>query len=167
MTKISDSAWIAPTATVLGDVTIGARSSIWYGTVIRGDADIVTIGEDCNIQDLSMVHVDTGVPCTIGNRVSIGHRAIIHGCTLGDGVLVGMGAVILNGAIVGEGAVVAAGALVPEGVEVAPGKLVVGMPARVVRAVDDELAARREATWQHYVAQSRRHSQGDFRGGRP
>ena len=157
MPTIAPTAFIAPTATVLLDVTIGARTSIWYGTVIRGDADRVVIGEDCNIQDLTMVHVDDGVPCTIGDRVSVGHRAIIHGCTLEDDALVGMGAVILNGAVVGQGAVVGAGALVPEGYRVPPGTLVVGTPCRVVREVDAELAARREATWRHYVRMQERH----------
>src|SRR5690606_7606509 len=109
--------------------------SVWYQCVIRGDADRVTIGEDSNIQDLSMVHVDEGVPCAIGSRVSIGHRAVIHGCTLEDDALIGMGAIILNGAVIGAGSVVGAGALVREGQAVPPGVLVVGSPARVVRPV--------------------------------
>ncbi len=157
MPTIAPTAFIAPTATVLFDVTVGAHTSIWYGTVIRGDADRVVIGDDCNIQDLTMVHVDDGVPCTIGNRVSIGHRAIIHGCTLEDDALIGMGAIVLNHAVVGAGAIVAAGALVPEGYHVPPGCLVVGMPCRVVREVDAELAARRDATWRHYRAMQERH----------
>jgi carbonic anhydrase/acetyltransferase-like protein (isoleucine patch superfamily) len=157
MPTIAASAFIAPTATVLFDVTVGERSSVWYGTVIRGDADRVTIGSDCNIQDLTMVHVDEGVPCTIGDRVSIGHRAIIHGCTLEDDALIGMGAIVLNGAVVGRGAVVAAGALVPEGYRVPPATLVVGMPCRVVRQLDSALEARREATWRHYVRMQARH----------
>jgi carbonic anhydrase/acetyltransferase-like protein (isoleucine patch superfamily) len=157
MPTIDPSAWIAPNATVLFDVTIGARCSIWYQTVIRGDADRVVIGEDTNIQDLSVVHVDEGVPCLIGARVSVGHRAILHGCTIGDGALIGMGAIVLTGAVVGPGAVVGAGALIREGQVVEPDTLVVGSPARRVRAVDAALAARREATWRHYVAQRERH----------
>ena len=157
MPLIHPTAWIAPTATVLFDVSVGARSSVWYQCVIRGDADRVTIGEDTNIQDLSMVHVDEGVPCAIGSRVSIGHRAVIHGCTLEDDALIGMGAIILNGAVIGAGSVVGAGALVREGQVVPPGVLVVGSPARVVRPVDPDLAARRAATWAHYVRQSARH----------
>jgi carbonic anhydrase/acetyltransferase-like protein (isoleucine patch superfamily) len=157
MPQISDTAFIAPTATVIFDVTIGERSSIWYGTVIRGDADRVTIGDDTNIQDLSVVHVDEGVPCVIGDRVSVGHGAIIHGCTLEDDSLVGMGAIVLNHSVVGHGAVVGAGALVPEGFVVPANTLVVGTPCRVVRELDSELADRRVATWQHYVAMQARH----------
>ncbi|HET9064677.1 MAG TPA: gamma carbonic anhydrase family protein [Gemmatimonadales bacterium] len=157
MPTIDPSAWIAPNATVLFDVTIGARSSIWYQTVMRGDADRIVIGSDCNVQDLTMVHVDEGVPCLIGSRVSIGHRAIIHGCTLEDDTLIGMGAILLNGAVVKRGAVVGAGALVREGQVIEADTLVVGSPARMVRRVDAELARRREATWEHYVRQMERH----------
>jgi carbonic anhydrase/acetyltransferase-like protein (isoleucine patch superfamily) len=158
MPIIAPSAWIAPNATILFDVTIGERSSVWYGVVMRGDADRIVIGDECNIQDLTMVHVDTGVPCILGHRVSVGHTAIVHGCTVGDGALIGMGAIVLNGAVIGEGAVVGAGSLVPEGMVVAPDTLVVGSPARVVRRVDAELAARREATWRHYLKQAGRHA---------
>lgn len=162
---IDPTAWIAPTAVVCFDVTIGARSSIWYHTVIRGDADRIVVGDDCNIQDLTMVHADEGVPCLIGSRVSVGHRAIIHGCTLEDDVLVGMGAIILNGAVVGRGAVIGAGALVREGQIIEPDSLVVGSPSRRIRAVDEALAARREATWRHYVRQQERHRRAGTTGG--
>jgi carbonic anhydrase/acetyltransferase-like protein (isoleucine patch superfamily) len=154
---IAPSAFIAPNATVLFDVTIGERTSIWYNVVIRGDADRIVIGNECNIQDLAMIHADAGVPCLIGNRVSVGHRAIVHGCTVGEGALIGMGAIILNGAVIGAGAVIAAGALVTEGMVVEPDTLVVGSPARVKRRVDGELAARRDATWRHYLEQADRH----------
>lgn len=154
---IAPSAFIAPNATVLFDVTIGARTSIWYNVVIRGDAERIVIGDECNIQDLTMIHADSGLPCIIGNRVSVGHRAILHGCTVGEGALIGMGAIVLNGAVIGAGAVVAAGALVTEGTVVEPDTLVVGAPARVVRPVEGELAARRDATWRHYVEQAERH----------
>lgn len=157
MPQIAETAFIAPTATVIFDVTVGERSSIWYGTVIRGDADQVRIGADTNIQDLSVVHVDDGVPCMIGDRVSVGHGAIIHGCTLEDDSLIGMGAIVLNHAVVGRGAVVGAGAVVPEGFVVPPNMLAVGVPCRLVREVDAELADRRTATWQHYVAMQVRH----------
>jgi carbonic anhydrase/acetyltransferase-like protein (isoleucine patch superfamily) len=159
MPVISPSAWIAPNATILFDVTIGDLTSVWYNVVMRGDADRIVIGSECNIQDLTMVHVDTGVPCILGNRVSVGHSAIVHGCTVGDGALIGMGAIVLNRAVIGAGAVVGAGALVPEGMIVEPDTLVVGSPARVVRKVDAELAARREATWQHYLMQAARHAE--------
>lgn len=161
MPTISASAWIAPTATILFDVTIGDLTSVWYGVVMRGDADRIVIGNEANIQDLTMVHVDTGVPCTLGNRVSVGHSAIVHGCTVGDGALIGMGAIVLNGAVIGAGAVVGAGSLVPEGMVVEPEMLVVGTPARVVRRVDGDLAARREATWRHYIKQAARHARAE------
>ena len=160
MPTISPSAWIAPNATVLFDVTIGDHTSVWYNVVMRGDADRIVIGNECNIQDLSMVHVDTGVPCILGNRVSVGHGAIVHGCTVGQGALIGMGAIVLNGAVIGAGAVVGAGALIPEGMVVEPEMLVVGSPARVVRRVDAALAERREATWRHYIEQAERHATG-------
>lgn len=151
------SAWIAPGAIVVGDVVLGAGSSTWYGCVVRGDNDRVTIGAESNIQDLTVIHVDAGFPCRIGARVSVGHRAVLHGCTIGDGALIGMGAIVLNGAVIEAGAVVAAGALVPEGRVIPAGMLAVGAPARVVRAVDPALAARRDGTWRHYVEQAGRH----------
>ncbi|HVX89342.1 MAG TPA: gamma carbonic anhydrase family protein [Gemmatimonadales bacterium] len=155
--------WIAPNATVLGDVVIGDRASIWYGCVIRGDTDRIRIGADTNIQDLTMVHVDEGVPCTIGARVGVGHRAIIHGCTIEDECLIGMGAVILNRAVIGTGSVVGAGAVVPEGMVVPPGSLVLGVPGRVVKPVDEALRKRIEGTWRHYVEQSRLHREGKYK----
>ena len=159
--------WVAPNATVLGDVTLGEGSSVWYGCVIRGDTDKISIGAQTNIQDLTMVHVDEGVPCTIGARVGVGHRAIIHGCTIEDECLIGMGAVILNRAVIGTGSVVAAGAVVPEGMVVPPGSLVMGVPGRVVRPVDAALRERITGTWKHYVDMSARHRAGEFkaRGG--
>ena len=155
--------WIAPNATVLGDVEIGAGASIWYGCVIRGDTDRIRIGAETNIQDLTMVHVDEGVPCTIGARVGVGHRAIIHGCTIEDECLIGMGAVILNRAVIGTGSVVGAGAVVPEGMVVPPGSLVLGVPGRVVKPVEAGLRERIAGTWKHYVEMSRRHREGEFK----
>jgi carbonic anhydrase/acetyltransferase-like protein (isoleucine patch superfamily) len=155
--------WIAPNATVLGDVTLGKGCSIWYGCVVRGDADKIVIGADSNIQDLTMVHVDEGVPCTIGKRVGVGHRVILHGCTVEDGCLIGMGSVILNRASIGTGSVIGAGAVIPEGMQVPPGSLVMGVPGRVVRQVDAELAGRITGTWQHYVEQAKRHREGKYR----
>ena len=159
---IDPSAFIAPGAVVLGDVTLGRNASIWYNSVVRGDMAPVTIGDETNIQDLSMVHVDAGVPCHIGNRVGVGHRVILHGCTVEDECLVGMGSVILNGARVGTGSVIGAGAVIPEGMEVPPGSLVMGVPGRIVREVDPELAQRITSTWQHYVEQARAHRSGAF-----
>jgi carbonic anhydrase/acetyltransferase-like protein (isoleucine patch superfamily) len=158
---IHPSAFIAPGAVVLGDVTLGRDASVWYNCVVRGDMAPITIGEETNIQDLSMVHVDEGVPCAVGRRVGVGHRAILHGCTVEDEALVGMGAVLLNGVHVGRGAVIGAGAVLPEGMTVPPDTLVLGVPAKVVRAVDDALRARVRHTWSHYVAEARRHRAGD------
>ena len=157
---IHPSAFIAPGAVVLGDVTLGRDASIWYNCVVRGDMAPIVIGEETNIQDLSMVHVDEGIPCTVGRRAGVGHRAILHGCTIADEVLVGMGAVLLNGVVVGTGSVIGAGAVLTEGMIVPPGSLVLGVPARVVRPVDEALAARVRRTWEHYVAEARRHRAG-------
>ena len=155
--------WIAPNATVLGDVTLGAESSIWYGCVVRGDTARIVIGAQTNIQDLTMVHVDEGVRCTIGARVGVGHRAILHGCTVEDECLIGMGAVVLNRAVIGTGSVVAAGTVVPEGMIVPPGSLVMGVPGRVIRPVDEVLRARITETWRHYVTEAAKHRAGAYR----
>lgn len=159
---IHPTAFIAPGAVVLGDVSLGRESSVWYNAVLRGDNAAITIGDQTNIQDLTVVHVDEGVPCTIGNRVGVGHRAILHGCTVEDGTLVGMGAILLNNVRVGSGSVIGAGAVLPEGMEVPPGSLVVGVPGRVVREVDEELSERAARNWAHYVQQAKRHRRGDF-----
>ena len=155
-------AFIAPGAWVMGDVTLGPRSSVWFGCVLRGDMDRIVVGEATNIQDGSIVHVDTGVPALIGSRVGVGHRAILHGCTIEDECLIGMGSILLNGVRIGTGSVVAAGAVVREGMEVPPGSLLMGVPAKVVRPVDDELRARIRGTWEHYVAEAERHRAGNF-----
>ena len=159
---IHPSAFIAPGAVVLGDVSLGANTSIWYNSVVRGDMAPIVIGEETNIQDLSMVHVDEGVPCTIGRRVGVGHQVILHGCTVEDECLIGMGSVILNGARIGTGSVIGAGAVIPEGMQVPPGSVVMGVPGRIVRRVDPELTARIAGTWQHYVEQAKRHREGKY-----
>jgi carbonic anhydrase/acetyltransferase-like protein (isoleucine patch superfamily) len=146
----------------MGDVTLGPRASVWYGAVLRGDMDRIVIGEDTNLQDGSIVHVDEGRPALIGARVGVGHRAILHGCTVEDDCLVGMGSILLNGVVLSTGSVVAAGAVVREGMVVPPGSLVMGVPALVVRPVDDGLRARIRATWEHYVELARRHRAGNF-----
>ena len=160
--SIHPSAFIASTAAVMGDVTLGEESSIWYGAVLRGDMAAIIIGAQTNIQDGSIVHVDTGVPCTIGQRVGVGHRVILHGCTVGDDCLIAMGSVLLNGVRIGAGSVVAAGAVVREGMEVPPGSLVMGVPGRIVRPVDAELSRRAAATWKHYVKEARAHRDGRY-----
>ncbi len=136
---------------MLGDVTLGARVSVWYGAVLRGDTAPISVGEASNVQDGSIIHVDSGKPATIGARVGIGHRAVLHGCTVEDDCLIGMGSILLNDVRIGTGSVVAAGAVVPEGMVVPPGSLVVGVPGRVVRPVDATLQQRIRGTWEHYV----------------
>lgn len=159
---IHPSAFIAPGAVVLGDVTLGPESSVWYGCVLRGDMAAIVIGGQTNVQDGTIVHVDEGKPARVGSRVGIGHRAVIHGCTIEDDCLIGMGAVLLNDVCIGSGSVVAAGALVTEGTPVPSGSLVMGVPARVVRPVDAELRARIRHTWEHYVGQAQRHRNGAY-----
>ena len=139
----------------MGDVTLGENASIWYHAVVRGDMAPIVIGAQSNIQDGTVVHVDEGVPCTVGIRVGVGHRVVLHGCTVGNDCLIAMGSVLLNGVRIGAGSVVAAGAVVPEGMEVPPGSLVMGVPGKVVRVVDEELARRIQGTWQHYVEQAK------------
>lgn len=135
---IDPTAFVAPTAVVLGEVTMAAGASVWYHTVLRADGGPIVIGADTNIQDNCTVHVDLGSPVSIGARVSVGHNAVLHGCTVEDDVLVGMGAAVLNGAHIGTGSLVAAQALVPQGMRVPPGSLVAGVPAKVKRELTEE-----------------------------
>ena len=160
---IHPTAFIAATATVLGNVTMGEDSSVWYGCVISGDNEAIEIGAETNIQDLTVMHADPGSPCRIGRRVAVGHRAILHACVVEDLCLIGMGSIILNNARIGTGSVVAAGAGVPEGMNVPPGSVVMGVPARVVRSVDPVLAERIAGTWSRYVEFARMHRRGEFR----
>ena len=157
---IDPSVFIAPGATVVGDVTIGKEASVWYHSVVRGDMEPISIGAQTNIQDLSVLHVDEGLPCVVGNRVGVGHRAILHGCTVEDDCLIGMSSVLLNGVRVGAGSVVGAGALLTENTVVPPGSLVLGVPAKVVRDVDDELRMRISETVRHYLELARFHRSG-------
>jgi carbonic anhydrase/acetyltransferase-like protein (isoleucine patch superfamily) len=159
---IDPSAFIAAGAVVLGDVHIGRDASVWYNAVIRGDTERIEVGEGTNVQDLSMVHADPGVPCVVGRRVTVGHRAILHGCIVEDGCLIGMGAILLNGVRVGSGSVIGAGAVLVEGTEVPPGSLVLGVPGKVVRQVDEAMRGRIDHAWRHYVEQARRHRAGGF-----
>lgn len=160
--KIDPTAFIAPGAVVLGDVTLGPRSSVWYQAVLRGDMAPIVVGEATNLQDATIVHGDEGKPALIGARVGVGHRVILHACVVEDECLIGMGSILLNDVHVGTGSVIAAGAVVPEGMRIAPGSLVMGVPARVVREVDDGLRARIRGTWEHYVAEAERHARGNF-----
>ncbi len=136
--KTAADAWVAPGAFVIGDVVLDDRSSVWYGAVLRGDGDAIRIGARSNIQDSAVVHTDPGYPVSVGSGVSVGHGAVLHGCTVEDDVLVGMGAVVLNGARIGAGSLIAAGAVVLEGTQVPPGSLVAGVPARVIRQTTDD-----------------------------
>ncbi len=167
LSDIHPTAFIAPGAVVLGDVTLAAHASVWYGAVLRGDMAAIVIGESSNVQDGTVIHVDEGKPALIGDRVGIGHRAVLHGCTIEHDCLIGMGSVLLNDVRIGAGSVVGAGAVVPEGLVVPPGSVVLGVPGRLVRAVDDELRARIRGTWEHYVAQAERHRSGRFPIARP
>jgi carbonic anhydrase/acetyltransferase-like protein (isoleucine patch superfamily) len=135
---IGKNVFIAKTATVIGDVTLGAHSSVWYGAVLRGDINRIVVGHSTNIQDNAVLHLADDFPCIVGNWVTVGHGAIVHACTLGDGTLVGMGAVILDGAVVGRQSLIGAKALVTQGTKIPPGSLVLGAPAKVIRKLSYE-----------------------------
>ncbi len=156
----TESYFIADGAVVVGDVSLGKDSSIWYNAVVRGDMAPITIGEKTNIQDLSVVHVANDTPCIIGDRVSVGHRAILHGCTVCDDCLIGMGAIIMNGAVIGEGSIIGAGALVKENAVIPPKSLAVGVPARIVRVVDSKTAENVATAWRHYIEEAASHRSG-------
>ena len=160
--RLASGVWIATGAVVVGDVEIATDTSIWYGAVVRGDVERVRIGARSNVQDQCVVHVTRDrFPCMIGDEVTLGHRAVVHGCVVGDGALLGIGAIVLDGAEVGEGALVAAGALVTPGAKVSPGMLAVGVPAREVRPLEAaEREAQRERTLA-YVETARIHADED------
>jgi carbonic anhydrase/acetyltransferase-like protein (isoleucine patch superfamily) len=160
--RLAPSVYLAPTASVIGDVEIGEDSSVWYGAVLRGDMAPIVIGGETNLQDGTIVHVDEGLPCTVGRRVGVGHRVILHACVVEDECLIGMGSVLLNGVRIGTGSVIAAGAVIPEGMQVPPRSLVMGVPGRIVRQVDATLAERIRETWSHYVEQARAHKSGQY-----
>jgi carbonic anhydrase/acetyltransferase-like protein (isoleucine patch superfamily) len=153
-------AYIHPAAHVIGDVTLGSRVSVWPTSVLRGDTAPITIGEDSNVQDGAVLHVDRGVPCTIGKRVAIGHRAVVHGATVHDDCLIGIGAIVLNRVVVGSGSIVGAGAVCTEGMVIPPNSLVVGVPARVRRATTDEERARIARTVESYLVLQEEHRAG-------
>ncbi|MGW0565633.1 gamma carbonic anhydrase family protein [Streptomyces sp. NPDC003016] len=155
--RIDPSAFAAPTSVVIGDVTLGAGASVWYHAVLRADCGPVVLGADSNIQDNCTVHVDPGFPVTVGDRVSVGHNAVLHGCTVEDGVLVGMGATVLNGAHIGAGSLIAAQALVPQGMRVPPGSLVAGVPAKVRRELTAEEREGIELNAAMYLELARNH----------
>ncbi|HET9459494.1 MAG TPA: gamma carbonic anhydrase family protein [Sphingomicrobium sp.] len=155
---LGDGAWVAPSADLIGDVRMGARSSIWFGAVVRADNTPIRIGEESNLQDGAVGHSDPGAPLTIGERVTIGHQAIVHGCTIADDCLVGMGARILNGAVLGPFCLVGAGALIAEGKRFEEGGLIVGVPARLVRPLSDSEKAVIGFSAAHYAEKAARYA---------
>ena len=157
---VASDAYVAPGAQVIGAVTLGARASVWFNAVIRGDNDPIVIGADSNVQDGAVVHADPGAPTTIGSEVTGGHRAIVHGATIGDRSLIGMGAIVLNGAVIGADCLVGAGALVTEGKVFPPRSLIIGSPARVARTLTDSEVAGLRLSAATYVANARRYRDG-------
>lgn len=160
--SIDPTAFIHPLAVVCGDVTLGARASVWPTAVVRGDSAAISIGAESNVQDGVVVHVDAGLPCRIGARVAVGHRAIVHGATVEDDCLVAMGAILLNRVRVGRGSIVGAGAVCPEGMEIPPGSLVLGVPGRVVRRTTDDERARIGGTVDAYLVLQQEHRDGRY-----
>lgn len=158
--RIADSAWVAESAQVIGDVELADEVSIWFGAVIRGDMDTIRIGRRTNIQDLSVLHADAGMPLTLGDEVTVGHQVMLHGCTIGDGSLIGIGAVVLNGAKIGKGCLVGAGSLVTEGKDFPDGSMILGSPAKVVRQLSAEQLEGLRQSARHYVDNARRFRTG-------
>lgn len=156
--RTDGAAFVAETATLIGDVTLGKEASVWYGAVLRADSGRITVGDGTNIQDNAVLHTGTREDVTVGDNVTIGHSALVHGCTVGDGALIGMHATVLNRAVVGAGAVVAAGALVPEGMVVPDGMLAVGVPARIRGPVRPEVAQANTLNTEGYVTMAHRHA---------
>jgi carbonic anhydrase/acetyltransferase-like protein (isoleucine patch superfamily) len=152
--------FIADSAEVIGNVRLASNTSIWFGSVLRGDNELIDIGENSNVQDNCTFHTDPGFPMTIGKNCTIGHNVILHGCTIEDGALIGMGAIVMNGARIGKGCVVGAGAVIPEGKTFADNSLVVGAPARVIRTLDPEQSATMLSGAQRYVENGRRFKAG-------
>ena len=155
-----DSNFVAPDANVIGNVRIGKDVSIWFGCAIRGDNELITIGKGSNVQEHTIMHTDPGFALTIGENCTIGHRAMLHGCTIGDNSLIGMGATVLNGAKIGKNCLVGAGALVTEGKQFPDNSLIIGQPAKVARTLDEGNAARLAMSSAHYVANGKRFRKG-------
>jgi carbonic anhydrase/acetyltransferase-like protein (isoleucine patch superfamily) len=155
--QVHPTAWIAPNATVIGDVRLGAGASIWWNAVLRGDNDPIAIGENSNIQDGSVLHTDEGVPLTLGRDVTVGHMVMLHGCTIGDGSLIGIGAIVLNRAVIGRDCLIGAGSLIPEGKVIPDRSLVIGSPGKVMRELTDEEVARLRHAARHYVDNAQRY----------
>ena len=155
--ELAPSAWVADSAQVIGRVRMAAGSSVWYGAVLRGDNDWITLGARSNIQDGSVLHTDPGFPLTLGDDVTVGHQVMLHGCTIGDGALIGIQAVVLNGAKIGKNCLVGAGSVVTEGKEFPDNSLILGSPAKAVRQLSPEQASRMRLAALHYVDNAQRH----------
>jgi carbonic anhydrase/acetyltransferase-like protein (isoleucine patch superfamily) len=158
--RMADSAWVADSAQVMGNVVMAEDSSVWFGTTVRGDTETITIGRGSNVQDGSVLHADIGMPLVIGENVTVGHKVMLHGCSIGDESLIGIGAVVLNGAKIGKNCLVGAGALVTEGKEFPDGSMIIGSPARVVRNLSPEQIDGLRWSAKHYVENARRFREG-------
>jgi carbonic anhydrase/acetyltransferase-like protein (isoleucine patch superfamily) len=158
--RVAPTAWVADNAQVIGDVVIGEGASVWFGTTVRGDTDTITIGAGSNVQDGSVLHADHGVPLVIGENVTVGHQVMLHGCTIGDESLIGIGAIVLNGAQIGKNCLVGAGALVTEGKAFPDGSMIIGSPARVVKSLSPEQIEGLRQSARHYTANAERFRQG-------
>ena len=158
--QVAASAWVADSAEVIGHVTLAADASVWFGCVLRGDTESMSIGEGSNIQDLSVLHADIGKPLTVGRHVTVGHKVMLHGCTIGDESLIGIGAIVLNGAKIGKNCLVGAGALVTEGKEFPDGAMIIGSPAKAVRELTPEQIEGLRQSAQHYIDNARRFQRG-------
>lgn len=158
--EVAESAWIADSAQVMGRVSIGQDASVWFGTVVRGDTESITIGEGSNIQDASVLHADMGKPLVVGRNVTVGHQVMLHGCTIGDESLIGIGAVVLNGARIGKNCLVGAGSLVTEGKEFPDGSMIIGSPAKAIRQLSPEQIEGLRQSAKHYIDNARRFKAG-------
>ena len=158
--RMADSAWVADSAQVMGNVVLGENSSVWFGAVLRGDTETITLGEGSNIQDGSVMHADVGFPLSVGKHVTVGHQVMLHGCTIGDESLIGIGATVLNGAKIGRNCLVGAGSLVTEGKEFPDGSMIMGSPAKVVKSLTPEQIEGLRRSAGHYIENAARYRQG-------
>jgi carbonic anhydrase/acetyltransferase-like protein (isoleucine patch superfamily) len=158
--QLASGAWVADSAQVIGAVELGENASVWFGAVVRGDTDTIRVGRNSNVQDLSVLHADEGKPLSIGDNVTIGHQVMVHGCTIGDNTLIGIGAVVLNGAVIGRNCIVGAGSVVTENKEFPDNSLIIGSPAKVVRTLDEATARKLAQSAEHYVGNARRFASG-------
>lgn len=158
--QLGEGTWVADSAQVIGKVVLGENASVWFGAVLRGDNETLTIGRNSNVQDMSVLHSDHGSPLTLGENVTVGHQVMLHGCTVGDNTLVGIQSVILNNAKIGRNSIVGAGSIVTEGKEFPDNSLIIGAPAKVVRTLDDAAVARLRQSADNYVANGRRFAKG-------